>query len=77
MKRFYLVDDDFLDAVDDLADKVGAIDVYGHPVLDASAVMILGKDLDDLMTKRQVVMDKLDDGFDVMEDGKDDGNEDA
>ena len=40
-------------------------------------MMILGKDLDDLMTKRQVVMDKLDDGFDVMEDGKDDGNEDA
>lgn len=77
MKRFYLVDDDFLDAVDDLANKVGDIDVYGHPVLDASAVMILGKDLDDLMTKRQVVMDKLDDGFDVMEDGKDDGNEDA
>ena len=77
MKRFYLVDDDFLDAVDDLADKVVDIDVYGHPVLDASAVMILGKDLDDLMTKRQVVMDKLDDGFDVMEDGKDDGNEDS
>lgn len=77
MKRFYLVDDDFLDAVDDLTDKVGDIDVYGHPVLDASAVMILGKDLDDLMTKRQVVMDKLDDGFDVMEDGKDDSNEEA
>lgn len=32
MKRFYLVDDDFLDAVDDLADKVRDIDVYGHPV---------------------------------------------
>ena len=77
MKRFYLVDDDFLDVVDDLTDKVGDIDVYGHPVLDASAVMILGKDLEDLMAKRQVVMDKLDDGFDVMEDGKDDGNEDA
>lgn len=77
MKRFYLVDDDFLDAVDDLANKVGDIDVYGHPVLDASAVMILGKDREDLMAKRQVVMDKLDDGFDVMGDGKDDGNEDA
>lgn len=77
MKRFYLVDDNFLNAVDDLAEKVGDIDVYGHPVLDASAVMILGKDREDLMAKRQVVMDKLDDGFDVMGDGKDDGNEDA
>ena len=77
MKRFYLVDDDFLDAVDDLTDKVGNIDVYGHPVLDASAVMILGKDLEDLMAKRQVVMAKLDDGFDVMEGGEEDDNEDA
>lgn len=63
MKRFYLVDDDFLDAVDDLADKVGDIDVYGHPVLDASAVMILGKDLEDLQAKRKKVQDIMDDGF--------------
>lgn len=63
MKRFYLVDDDFLDAVDDLADKVGDIDVYGHPVLDASAVMILGKDLEELQAKRQKVQDMMDDGF--------------
>ena len=31
MKRFYLVDDDFLDEVDDLDDKFGEIDDYGHP----------------------------------------------
>ena len=63
MKRFYLVDDDFLNAVDDPADKVGDIDVYGHPVLAASAVMILAKDLEDLMTKSKNVQDIMDDGF--------------
>lgn len=65
MKRFYLVDDDFLNAVDDPADKVGDIDVYGHPVLGASAVMILAKDLEDLQAKRQKVQDMMDDGFDT------------
>lgn len=30
MKRFYLVDDDFLDAVDDLADKVGDRERSGY-----------------------------------------------
>lgn len=77
MKMVYLVDDDFLDAIDDLVDKVREIPTYGHPVLDASAVMILGKDLQDLLAKQKIVEDKLDDGFDTEEMEEEEEHEDA
>ena len=77
MKMLYLVDDDFLDAVDALAEKVREIHTYGHPVLDASAVMILGKDLQDLMAKQQIVEVKLDDDNNEKVDERDDDHEDA
>ena len=54
----YLVNDAFLDAVDDLVEAVRD--------LPRTSVLGLTSTLTDLQTKRQKVQDMLDDGFDDM-----------
>ncbi|WP_288934546.1 hypothetical protein [uncultured Acidaminococcus sp.] len=53
----YLVDDDFLDAVDDL--------VAATREIPRTSVMGMSSMLTDLQAKRQKVQDMMDDGFDT------------
>lgn len=68
----YLVDDNFLDAVDDLVEAVRD--------LPRTSVLGLTSILTDLQAKRQKVQDMMDDGFydiDVPELKESDQNEDS
>ncbi|WP_270441172.1 hypothetical protein [Acidaminococcus provencensis] len=57
MRILYLVDDDFLDAVDDL--------VAATREIPRTSVMGMSSMLTDLQAKRQKVQDMMDDGFDT------------
>lgn len=57
MRIMYLVDDDFLDAVDDLVEAVREI--------PRTSVLGLTSTLTDLQTKRQKVQYMMDGGFDT------------
>jgi len=57
----YLVDDGFLDAVDDLVEAAREI--------PRTSVMGMSSRLTDLQTKRQRVQDMMDDGFDTIKGG--------
>lgn len=67
MKIRYLVDDDFLDAVDDLANAAqGILDT-----LPSAQIVSLAAALSDLQRKHRIVQDKMDDGFDTTTEGDD------
>lgn len=57
MRILYLVDDDFLDTVDDL--------VAATREIPRTSVMGMSSMLTDLQAKRQKVQDMMDDGFDT------------
>ncbi|WP_337798673.1 hypothetical protein [Acidaminococcus timonensis] len=61
MKIRYIVDDDFLDAVDDLTDAAQKI----LAVLPSAQIVSLATALSDLQRKHRIVQDQMDDGFDT------------
>lgn len=67
MKIRYLVDDKFLDSVDDLADAAqGILDA-----LPSAQIVSLAAALSDLQRKHRIVQDQMDDGFDTTTEGDD------
>ena len=67
MQIRYIVDDDFLDAVDDLANAAQEI----VDVLPSARIVSLAAALSDLQRKHRIVQDKMDDGFDTTTEGDD------
>ena len=62
MKMMYLVGDDFLDAVDDLAEAVRD--------LPQARLMATATTLANLQAKRQKVQDMMDDGYETPTEGE-------